>query len=238
MEQSITLSAIVPIYNEEQNLEESVNRLIKEPIFNKIVLVDDASEDSSLGIAKNIERNYSHVQLISIEKNQGKGNAVHEGLKFVETSHVIVHDADLEYFPSDIVEMYKIAKQNTNSLVLGSRTITGPDRVNRYKITYLGNKYLTLLFSVLNKHKVSDIASCYWLINTKTLMDMNLVEKGFGIEVEVLSKFVRNSESIIEVPIKYHGRTYEEGKKINFTDGINIVLKIFKYSKLLYYFSR
>ena len=108
MEQSISLSAIVPIYNEEQNLEESVNRLIKEPIFNKIVLVDDASEDSSLEIAKNIERNYSNIQLISLEKNQGKGNAVHEGLKFVETSHVIVHDADLEYFPSDIVEMYKI----------------------------------------------------------------------------------------------------------------------------------
>tara|TARA_X000000368_G_C23036952_1_gene714989 strand:- start:894 stop:1610 length:717 start_codon:yes stop_codon:yes gene_type:complete len=238
MEQSISLSAIVPFFNEQQNLEESVKRLIKEAIFNKIVLVNDASEDSSLEIAKTIEKKHNHVQLISLDKNQGKGNAVHEGLKFINTSHVIVHDADLEYFPSDIVKMYKIAKQNVDSLVLGSRTISGQDRINKYKITYLGNKYLTLLFSILNNYKVSDIASCYWLLRTKTLMEMNLVEKGFGIEVEVLSKFVRNSKSIIEVPIKYHGRTYEEGKKIKLSDGINIVLKILKYSKFGNYFSR
>tara|TARA_B100000902_G_C27259317_1_gene889736 strand:- start:172 stop:888 length:717 start_codon:yes stop_codon:yes gene_type:complete len=238
MEQSISLSAIVPFFNEQQNLEESVKRLIKEAIFNKIVLVNDASEDSSLEIAKTIEKKHNHVQLISLDKNQGKGNAVHEGLKFINTSHVIVHDADLEYFPSDIVKMYKIAKQNVDSLVLGSRTISGQDRINKYKITYLGNKYLTLLFSILNKHKVSDIASCYWLLKTKTLIEMNLIEKGFGIEVEVLSKFVRNSKSIIEVPIKYHGRTYEEGKKIKLSDGINIVLKILKYSKFGNYFSR
>ena len=89
-------------------------------------------------IVEEIKNEDSRIEIISNKVNSGKGHAITSAKKYVNTSHVAIHDADLEYFPSDIVEMYKIAKQNTNSLVLGSRTITGQDRVNRYKITYLG----------------------------------------------------------------------------------------------------
>ena len=98
--------------------------------------------------------------------------------------------------------------------------------------TYFGNKILTILFSILNKYKISDIASCYWLVKVDSLKKINIGEQGFAIEVEVLSKFIKNKIDIIEVPIRYEGRSYEDGKKIKLSDGVKIFFKILKYSKL------
>ena len=103
----------------------------------------------------------------------------------------------------------------TSSLILGSRTIGEKVRNNRYKITYFGNKILTYFFSIINYYKVSDIASCYWLIETDILKKLEIKEKGFAIEVEVLSKFLKTDRKIIEVPISYDGRLFSEGKKLN-----------------------
>jgi len=146
---------------------------------------------------------------------------------------MIIHDADLEYFPSDVPEMFEVAKMNPSCLVIGSRTIGKKNRNNRYKITYLGNKILTSFFSLINFYKVTDIASCYWLIETEVLKNLDIKENGFAIEVEVLSKFLLGGNEILEVPINYEGRLYSEGKKIKLKDGIYIFIKIIKYSKLL-----
>ena len=233
-----SITAIVPFFNEEKYLETSVERLIKVDLFNQIILVNDGSEDNSKEIAEKLSIKYDILELINSEKNFGKGYAIRSALNLITSNYVIVHDADLEYFPEDIPEMFDVAVKNPNSLVLGSRTIKGKKRENKYLVTYFANKIYTYLFSVINGKKLSDIASCYWLIKADTLKSFNISEAGFGIEVEVLSKFLRSSDNIIEVPIRYSGRTYENGKKIKFKDGISIFLKILFYSKLLNSFKR
>ena len=131
------LAAIVPFYNEEKFLRKSVKRLIDEKIFDQIILVDDCSNDSSSKIAHQLASEYRFIILIENIEQKGKGYSIKQGLNKVETSHVIVHDADLEYFPSDIVEMFEIAKDKNKSLVLGSRTIGTKERINLYKRNYI-----------------------------------------------------------------------------------------------------
>ncbi len=235
---NLSLSVIVPIFNEEKYLEESINRLLQINICNQIILVDDFSNDKSLKIAQELELQNDIIHVLPLSRNSGKGNAIRKALPLVESTHVIVHDADLEYFPDDILEMFKLVEENPQNLILGSRTLSGKKRENKYKVTYYANKYLTYLFSILNFTSITDIASCYWLVETEALRKFDLEEKGFSIEVEVLSKFLKTNNDIMEVPIKYTGRTYEDGKKIKFNDGIIIFLKILKYSKALGFFKR
>ena len=227
------ISVIVPFFNEEKFIEQSVTRLIDTNLFKKIILVNDKSSDNSGQIAEKICEKFDYIQLINLDNQKGKGNAIRVGLEHVETSHLIVHDADLEYFPSDIPEMFEAAKTDPTCLVIGSRTIGKKNRNNKYKITYYGNKILTYFFSLINFYNISDIASCYWLIETEVLKNLDIKEKGFAIEVEVLSKFLLQGNKIFEVPINYDGRLYSEGKKIKLKDGIFIFIKIIKYSKLL-----
>lgn len=230
------ISVIVPFYNEEKYLEQSISRLIATDLFKKIILVNDDSNDKSRQIAELMCEKYEYIQLLNLEKQKGKGNAIRVGLEHVKTSHLIVHDADLEYFPSDIPEMFEVSKRNPQSLVIGSRTIGTKNRNNKYKLTYYGNKILTSFFSLINFYFVSDIASCYWLIETEVLKNLELKENGFAIEVEVLSKFLKTENKIFEVPINYDGRLFSEGKKIKIQDGLNIFIKIIKYSKFLSFF--
>ena len=214
MNKSKSLGVIVPFYNEEKFLNESIERLLKLDIIDQIILVDDCSTDTSYSIAAEICRNNDKVSITKTTANEGKGNA------------------DLEYFPEDIPEMYENVSLEKNNLILGSRTIGSKERTSLYFYTYFGNKILTAIFSILNNYRVSDIASCYWMVNVQSLNEIGISEKGFAIEVEVLSKFIKNNIPIIEVPIRYEGRSYEDGKKIKLKDGIKIFLKILKYSKL------
>ena len=232
MNKNYQISAIVPFLNEEKYLYESVNRLIEIDLFEKIVLVDDGSTDKSYKIAQSLSEKYNFIEVVKLTKSTGKGNAIRVGLEHINSSHLIIHDADLEYFPSDIPAMFEVAKNNPESLILGSRTLQGKMRTNRYKITYFANKAFTAFFSLINFVKVSDIATCYWLIETQLLKKLDIKEKGFAIEVEVLSKFIKLKKKIIEIPINYQGRLYSEGKKIKLNDGLLIFWKIIYYSKL------
>ena len=228
----ITLTAIVPIFNEEKYLRDSVTRLQKTNIFNEIILIDNCSTDTSLAIAQNLKEKDSSILVLQTKNNDGKGSAVQLGLNFVKTSHVVIHDADLEYFPDDIVEMFEVAKVNPNDLILGSRVIGNIERKNIYFSTYVGNRILSIMFSFINRYMVSDISTCYQMYSLENIQKLNLNEKGFGMELEVLSKFIKLGVEIIEVPIKYEGRSYSEGKKIKFSDALNIAYKMIKYSKL------
>ena len=232
MNKSISLGIIVPFYNEEKFLEESVSRLLKLEIVDQIVMVDDCSTDNSYLKAEKIFKDNNKILLTKTKSNKGKGAAVKKGLSLISTSHVIIHDADLEYFPDDIPEMFEKVSIDKDLLILGSRTIGTKERKSIYFYTYFGNKVLTMLFSILNNYKVSDIASCYWLVKVDSLKKINIREKGFAIEVEVLSKFIKNQIEIIKVPIRYQGRSYEDGKKIKLSDGIKIFFKILKYCKI------
>ena len=229
MNKNHTLGVIVPIYNEEKYLKESINRLLEVGIFSQIILVDDNSTDSSFEIANSFAREHIQITSIKTQNNAGKGNAVTTGAKKINTTYLIVHDADLEYFPSDIPELYQESVNHPKSLILGSRVLGDKERTNIYYYTYLGNKIFAKIFSIVNGVKVSDIASCYWLINVDQFMKLNISEKGFVIEVEVLSKFIKTGNSIKEVPINYYARSYEQGKKIKFKDALSILGKIIKY---------
>jgi dolichol-phosphate mannosyltransferase len=227
-----TIGVVVPIFNEEEYLEQSLERLLKIEEIKQIILVDDCSTDSSFELALNFESKYQKISSFQLDKNSGKGHAVQLGATFLSTDYLIVHDADLEYFPEDIVEMYNEAIKLPESLIIGSRVNGDKERTNIYYSTYIGNKIFAYIFSILNQTKLSDIASCYWLINLTTFRGLNLNEKGFAIEVEVLSKFLLTGSTIKEVPIKYEARSYENGKKIKLKDAISIFYKIIKYSKL------
>ena len=223
------LAVIVPFYNEENYLQKSIDRLIDSDIFDKIILVDDCSTDNSANIAnKNVLENNKMIFLKS-SSNKGKGSALSLAKNIVETSHVIIHDADLEYFPDDIVEMFNWVKENQDSLILGSRFIGNKKRSTIYSRTLLANKVMSSFFSFINGYKVSDVATCYKLMPSSFFKEMDIKENGFSIEIEILSKFLKYNKSIKEVPIKYEGRSYNQGKKIKTLDGFKYLFNIIKY---------
>ena len=228
----VNLSVIVPFYNEEELLEESVNRLLGSNIFDVIYLINNNSTDKSYEIGKKLEINNSNVKLFQTSSKKGKGVALSFSRKMIDTSHVIIHDADLEYFPDDIPQMFEVAKQNIDSLILGTRFNGDKNRENIYMRTYFANRFMSLFFSFINFYKVSDVATCYKLMPSIFFKNIDLKENGFSVEIELLSKFLKFNRSIIEVPIKYEGRSYAEGKKIKTIDGFRYLFTTVKYKFL------
>jgi len=223
------LGVIVPFYNEKNTLAESIERLLNQNIFAEIILSDDNSNDGSDKIAKQYEDSNENIKYIKSLENKGKGNALNNAKDFITTKFVVIHDADLEYFPEDIVEIFEKAKTNPQSLIIGSRFIGNKERINIYRRTYFANKVMSLFFSLIHFCKISDIATCYKMMATKNFKEIELVENGFSIEIELVSKFLKKYKSIIEVPIKYEGRSYEEGKKIRPLDGLMYLINSIKY---------
>ena len=224
-----TLSVIVPFYNEQKFLEKSVTRLLENDIFDEIILSDDCSNDNSSLIAQTLSEKYEKIRYYSTTTNLGKGSALENVKNFISSSHVIIHDADLEYFPEDIIEMFELSNENPNSLVLGSRFIGNKERKNIYLRTFLANKIMSYFFSIINFYKVSDVATCYKLMPTSFFKNIELKENGFSIEIELLSKYLKINKSILEVPIKYEGRSYEDGKKIKTSDGFKYLFNTIRY---------
>ena len=223
------LGVIVPFYNEKNTLSESIERLLAQHIFSEIILSDDNSNDGSDIIAKQYEDKNENIKYIKSSTNKGKGNALNNAKDHITTKFVVIHDADLEYFPEDLVEMFEKAKLNPQSLIIGSRFIGNKERVNIYRRTFIANKVMSLFFSFVHFCKISDIATCYKMLKTDTFKEIQLYENGFSIEIELVSKFLKKNESIIEVPIKYEGRSYEEGKKIKPIDGMMYLINTIKY---------
>ncbi len=224
-----SLAVIVPFFNEEKTIELSLRRLLKVHEVQQIICVNDCSNDKSLEIVKQIKTEDSRIEIISNKVNSGKGHAMSIAKKYVNTTHVAIHDADLEYFPEDLACMWEKVEKYTGSLILGSRFTGSKSRKNIYKRTYIANKLMSLFFSFVNFYKVSDVATCYKLFPNEFFQSININEKGFSIEIELLSKFLKFNKSIVEVPIKYTGRSYSEGKKIKSKDGILYLINTIKY---------
>jgi len=224
-----TLTVVIPFYNEENTLKKSIIKVLDAGVGDEIILVNDCSLDKSQEIAEEFEKSYKNIKLLKTKKNSGKGGAIKHGISYIDSDLFVVHDADLEYNPEDLIEMKKLADENNDCVILGSRFIGNKKRNNIYKRALWANKFLSFLFSFINKKNVSDIATCYKLIPVKILKSIELTENGFGYDTEVLAKSLKNETKVIEVPIEYWGRTYEEGKKIGLSDGINFAYSIFKY---------
>lgn len=224
-----SLTVIVPFYNEEVFLSESLQRLINTNLADKILLIDDCSNDESPEIAKRFEKKFRNISLIQGSVNRGKGGAMSLSVDNLETDFVVVHDADLEYNPKDLIEMFNLAVDNPEHLILGTRFDGKKKRKNIYKRTYYANQFLSVFFSIIHGRKITDVATCYKMMSSNNFRKIEISEKGFAVEIEILSKFLKITKDVIEFPIDYSGRSYQEGKKIKLIDGFKYVYSIVKY---------
>lgn len=225
----MNLSVLVPFFNEENTLRDSVIGVINELPESKIILIDDKSSDNSLNIAKELGRKFQNIKILENPSNLGKGSALKLSKDYIDTSHVIIHDADLEYFPKDIKNLFKKALDFPEDMILGSRFIGNKERKNLYRRTLIANKVMSKFFSLVYRVKVSDIATCYKLMPAEYFKNIELLENGFSIEIEIVAKFIKGNKKVHELPISYTGRSYEEGKKIKVTDGFKYIFNTLRY---------
>lgn len=219
----ITLSVIVPAYNEEKTIKKILDQLRKQPAVTEVVVVDDASTDKT---AKIITKNrYRKLKLIQHPKNKGKGGALRTGLKHAMGEYVLIQDADLEYDPNEIPKLLEPIYNRRATVVFGSRFFGA--HTSMFYWHYLGNKFLNFVVNVLYDTLLSDLETCYKLIPRKRMLELNLKSNDFRIEPEIVCKLLRKKVRIVEVPISYIGRNYEEGKKITWVDGIKALGTIF-----------
>lgn len=222
-----TLTVLVPFYNEENTILKSIEKLDSLTFINEVILLNDGSTDESLDIVNKFIKNKRKYKILSYEENKGKGAVLNESREHISNDYVVIHDADLEYFPKDLIEMFKFV--DGSNLVLGSRFIGNKKRSNIYLRTYIANKTISLFFSLINQKRITDVATCYKLMPTSFFKQNNFKEKGFSIEIEIISKFLKNNKNIVEVPISYNARSYEEGKKIKTKDGIFYLFNTIRY---------
>jgi glycosyltransferase involved in cell wall biosynthesis len=222
-----TLTVLVPAFNEENTIFESIERLKNISIITEILVLNDGSTDKTKQLVENAALNNNKIKLMHFDTNNGKGAVLNKSREFITSDYVVIHDADLEYFPEDIEEMFK--EVNGDNLILGSRFIGNKKRINLYSRTFLANKGMSLFFSLVNSTKITDVATCYKMMPSSFFKANSFTEKGFSIEIEMLSRFLKTSDQIIEVPISYKGRSYKEGKKIKLQDGFLYLINTVKY---------
>jgi len=225
----MNLTVLVPFFNEESTLRDSVVGVINELPESKIILIDDRSSDNSLNIAKELGREFQNIKILENPTNSGKGSALKLSSNYIDTSHVIIHDADLEYFPKDIKNLVIKALDFPEDMILGSRFIGNKERKNLYKRTLLANKVMSKFFSLVYRVNISDIATCYKLMPAEYFKNIEFVENGFSIEIEIVARFIKGNKKVHELPISYIGRSYEEGKKIKAVDGFKYIFNTLKY---------
>lgn len=224
------LSIIVPVYNEESFIKDSLERLtcVEFPADTEIIVIDDGSTDNTLRIIKEFKGSGIKNMTVITKENGGKGSAVREGIKRCSGNIITFHDADLEYNPQNLKTLLnELLKHDKNTVIYGSRFMNGS---NEWVIPlhYVGNRLLSLLLSLLYQKWVGDMETCHKIFYADALEGINLVSNGFDIEPEITTKFLRKGLDIMEFPIDYTPRSFSEGKKINYRDGIRALFIILR----------
>ena len=221
------LSVLVPVYNEERTLEEIVRRICAVPIAKEIILVDDGSKDRSREILARLEEENrraqdgaNHIMVFFQAQNEGKGAALKVALGQVTGDVVIIQDADLEYDPKDYPSLLEPIRSGVADVVYGTRFAGGGAHRVLFFWHSMGNRMLTLLSNMLTNLNLSDMEVGYKVFRAEVLRGIELKSKRFGFEPEITMKLAKKRCRFYEVPISYHGRTYEEGKKITWKDGL------------------
>jgi len=211
------LSIIIPIYNEEKIVADSLPAIFNLKINKEIIIVNDGSTDNTLAILVELNKQYN-FQLINQQTNQGKGAAVKKGLEIIKGDYFIICDADSEYDPQDIIKLFQeIDKEKKDNLVIyGSRFLNN----RTLSFHYLVNRFLTTLTNLLFGGRLTDMETCFKLIPRKALEKIKLTGRRFEIEPEITAQLLKNNYQIKELPINYYRRSYREGKKITPKDGV------------------
>jgi glycosyltransferase involved in cell wall biosynthesis len=224
------LSVVVPCYNEEATIEALINLVLDSPWVAEIIVVDDGSKDRSREILATI--NDPKVRVVLHDVNKGKGAALRTGFQHATSEFVIVQDADLEYDPSEYPLVLEPLLDDRADVVFGSRFLSGrPHRV-LYFWHSLGNKFLTLMSNMFTDLNLTDMETCYKCFRREVIQSITIEEDRFGFEPEITAKLAKMRIRIFEVGISYSGRTYDEGKKIGWRDGVRAVYCIVRYSKV------
>jgi glycosyltransferase involved in cell wall biosynthesis len=223
------LSVIIPVFNEEKTILEIIDMVLKSPYKKEIIIVDDGSTDKTGEILKELDR--PCIKIIFHKTNQGKGSAIQSAFSMITGDIILIQDADLEYDPEEYQTLLGPIINGHADVVYGSRFAGhGAHRV-LYFWHSIGNKFLTLLSNFFTNLNLTDMETCYKAFTKKAIEGIIIEEIKFGFEPEITAKLAKNKQlRIYEVPISYYGRTYEEGKKINWLDGLWALWCILKYN--------
>jgi glycosyltransferase involved in cell wall biosynthesis len=224
---SATLSLVMPVFNEEKTIEKSISEVLKHNFVNQLVVVNDGSTDSTSEILSRISD--PRVKIIEQSKNQGKGFALRTGFKNAVGPYIGVQDADMEYDPADLARLLIPLEKGLADAVFGSRFISSDAHRVLYFWHSVGNRFLTTLSNMFTNLNLTDMETCYKVIRKDVLQEIDLRENRFGFEPEITAKLASLGTRIYEVGISYSGRTYQEGKKISWKDGIRAIYVIIKY---------
>ena len=219
------LSVVIPVYNEVGTIKEIVSRVQAVDLEKEIIIVDDGSTDGTRELLEEITLSLENVRVLYHDHNQGKGAALRTGFESATGDIVIIQDADLEYDPREYPVLLEPILDGRADIVYGSRFLGGPHRV-LFFWHYLGNKFLTLLSNALTNLNLTDMETCYKVFRKEVLSDIQLKSNRFGFEPEFTAKIAKKGFRIYETSISYSGRTYAEGKKIGWKDGVKAIFAI------------
>jgi glycosyltransferase involved in cell wall biosynthesis len=234
--QEARLSVLMPAYNERATLRDILERVEEIDIPKEIVIVDDGSTDGTRDLLEKIARETedrapfdNNLRVFLQDENRGKGAALRRAVREARGDVLIVQDADMEYDPQDYRQLLRPILTDRADVVYGSRFMGGEAHRVLYFWHYVGNKLITLLSNMFTNLNLSDIETCYKVFRAEVIKDLPLEQDGFGFEVEVTSKIAKRDYRVYEVGISYFGRTYEEGKKITWRDGLRALYLIGRY---------
>jgi glycosyltransferase involved in cell wall biosynthesis len=228
------LSVVMPVYNEGATVFQIIGRVLLQPEVLELIIVDDCSTDDTWSALQEIAQSDERIRLFQHELNQGKGAALRTGFAQARAPIVVVQDADLEYDPAEYPRLLRPILNGRADVVFGSRFLGGEAHRVLYYWHSVGNYYLTKLSNMLSNLNLTDMETCYKAFRREILQQIRLEENRFGFEPEITAKLAHFKPSlrIYEVSISYYGRTYEEGKKIGWRDGVAALRAILKYNLL------
>ena len=244
---AMKVSVVIPVYNERAFIEEILLRVQAQQLNKEILVIDDGSTDGTRALLENLAEasgagkrevltqngqaslSLENIRFLFQDQNRGKGAALRRGFESATGDIVLVQDADLEYDPKDYDALLAPIFDGRADVVFGSRFLGGPQRVHLFW-HYVGNKFLTLLSNVLTNLKLSDMETCYKVFRREVLQGITFQSDRFGFEPESTAKIAKGNWRVYEVPISYAGRTYAEGKKITWRDGISTLWCILRYN--------